>query len=790
MSSTSLQKGKHPIIDLNEDATEDIFENYENESMQQKMMMDELKSEQVFEMTFDSHEEAGEFYNTYGRYAGFSIRKDDLKYDKNHMAISRRWVCSREGYRSTKNADHDERVREPRGLTRVGCLATLRVKYDRKTGKWVVKDFVNDHNHPLVKPCGVPFLRSHRGVKSPDRAQATSLRNVGIRTSQIRDFMLQQSGGYQNIGFTTKDLYNDVASQRREEMRDGDAESALAYLSAKEELDPLFYFKYNLTEDNSLHCLFWADSTSRMDYKCFGDVLTFDTTYRTNVYKKPFVIFAGVNHHNATSIFGCALLSDETVETYVWVLSTFLHAMDNKMPISVITDGDKAMAAAIEIIFPQATHRLCRWHLTRNAFTNINSENFVQAFKRCMCTRCTPEEFEDLWKSMVESFGLETNNWIAEVYVKRFKWAEAYLRGIFFAGQTSTQRSESLNAYLNRFLKVRQRLFEFVRQYDRGLARIREAEANDDFESEHSEPVLTTALKCLEEKAAKTYTRKMFFKVRDQLKDETLFFVVDKIESITHRSYYLSRFTQPESRWIVQYYPGIYTFKCNCMKFESIGIPCSHTIAIMKYEHLKEFPPTIVMKRWTITAKSDYQTNDVSDTLSFPSVSRRYAGLMSMCSRMCYYASQSMSKSKEVRNMVHQETFALQAHHDSAAARGYDSAATGYDGSKEKFGVGDPKFVKTKGNSGRVRKNISITPRRCSKCRGIGHTIRKCPLLTPHLDDPYENMPFSHVDESHNVHYFPHASQEPVLEMPLSQPGGSQQPLPAAYEDEDQWTPF
>ena len=41
------------------------------------------------------------------------------------------------------------------------------------------------------------------------------MRGVGIGTSQIMDYMVQQSGGYNNVGFTKKDLYNHVDADRR-----------------------------------------------------------------------------------------------------------------------------------------------------------------------------------------------------------------------------------------------------------------------------------------------------------------------------------------------------------------------------------------------------------------------------------------------------------------------------------------------------------------------------------------------------------------------------------------------
>jgi hypothetical protein len=91
----------------------------------------------------------------------------------------------------------------------------------------------------------------------------------------------------------------------------------------------------------------------------FGDVVVFDSTYRVNRYNLPFVPFIGVGHHRTTVVFGCDVLSDETVSSYIWLLNAFLKAMQHQQPCSLIIDGDVAMAKAIEIVMPLVDHRLC-----------------------------------------------------------------------------------------------------------------------------------------------------------------------------------------------------------------------------------------------------------------------------------------------------------------------------------------------------------------------------------------------------------------------------------------------
>ena len=47
------------------------------------------------------------------------------------------------------------------------------------------------------------------------------------------------------------------------------------------------------------------------EYVDFGDAMTFDTTYKTNIYDKPLAMFVGSDHHLHNTVFGCALLGDE-----------------------------------------------------------------------------------------------------------------------------------------------------------------------------------------------------------------------------------------------------------------------------------------------------------------------------------------------------------------------------------------------------------------------------------------------------------------------------------------------
>lgn len=103
----------------------------------------------------------------------------------------------------------------------------------------------------------------------------------------------------------------------------------IRHLKECRERDPEFFFEYLVDGEDHLKGLFWSDSQSCLDYEAFGDVVVFDSTYRTNRYNLPFVPFVGVNHHQSTVIFGCGIISHETNRWSPWK-----HASKNLLRVA------------------------------------------------------------------------------------------------------------------------------------------------------------------------------------------------------------------------------------------------------------------------------------------------------------------------------------------------------------------------------------------------------------------------------------------------------------------------
>ena len=151
--------------------------------------------------------------------------------------------------------------------------------------------------------------------------------------------------------FSKMDCKNKIGRERRKQLESNAAQTVLEYLKNKQIEDPTFFYAIQIDEDNGrMANFFWADGQCIMDYACFGDVVSFDTTFQTNKLEMPFAPFVGTNHHKQTIIFGAALVFNETIESFVWLFETFLTAMSGKHPSTIFINQDTAMAGAIAMV--------------------------------------------------------------------------------------------------------------------------------------------------------------------------------------------------------------------------------------------------------------------------------------------------------------------------------------------------------------------------------------------------------------------------------------------------------
>ncbi|XP_077249116.1 protein FAR-RED IMPAIRED RESPONSE 1-like [Tasmannia lanceolata] len=279
-------------------------------------------------------------------------------------------------------------------------------------------------------------------------------------------------------------------------------------------MEPTFFYAMQVDEENRLKSVIWVDAKSRVDYAHFGDVVTFDTTYLTNTYSTPFAPFVGVNHHGQSVLFGCALIADETIPSFIWVLETWVFAMFNHHPKAIITDQDRAMKAAIALVFSKTRHRFCLWHIAQKIPIKVghlcrDGGSFITRWNDCIYSCMTVAEFEEKWEAMVRDYNLGDNDWVKLLFEGRQHWVPMYLKDTFFAGMSTSQRSESINTFFYGYFNKKTTLQEFIQKYQLALQSRYEKEAEEDFMSFNKEPILKTT-NPFEKQLSIVYTRGIF----------------------------------------------------------------------------------------------------------------------------------------------------------------------------------------------------------------------------------------------------------------------------------------
>ncbi|XP_016198884.1 protein FAR1-RELATED SEQUENCE 5-like [Arachis ipaensis] len=499
------------VSDSDEYFGDNFYDDWDNRAINgiadlQTVKFKELTADQIRRLHFPDRSVAFSFYNLYAKMNGFSARKSRIRRNVNNDVTQQAFVCFRQGFRDLCSDNDAARCkREPKPTTRCGCGAEMRVHIHEETGRWIVRYFQEKHNHEMLDDMLTFMLPGHRKMNSAAIDQMNMMLKVGIKTPQIYSSFVHTVGGFHNVPFLKRDMYNQIDKQQR--LIGGDAKACLKYLESTAAESPGMFVRYLADDEDRLVHLFWSDNCSQLDYHLFGDVVAFDATYRKNKYMCPLVMFSGVNHHNQTIVFASALVANENEATYTWLLEQLLDAMKGKKPRCVITDGHGAMKKAIETVFADAYHRLCAWHLIRNATSNLSNPTFTSEFKKCMLFDYEVSKFEEKWENLVSSLGLHDNEWVCDLYARRKMWATAHMRGHFFGGFRTTSKCEGLHSMLGKFVHSRHNLRDFVEQFFRCIFQMRSREAQSDLQSIVGDLVLQSPLHDLERSAANMLTR-------------------------------------------------------------------------------------------------------------------------------------------------------------------------------------------------------------------------------------------------------------------------------------------
>ncbi|PNT71052.1 hypothetical protein BRADI_2g22227v3, partial [Brachypodium distachyon] len=558
-------------------------------------------------LCFDSLPEAYEYFNLYSWEVRFGIR-----YGKNKS-----YKCKsgpkKDGIPKKKNTSS----------VRCGCKCFIRLLRSEDHG-WYIKECRLVHSHKLSRNSGEKMCwPSHKHIDRYTRELVRNLRENNVPLTKVYNVLGTYFGSTEDIPFNKRSLENLCKQISREEAND-DVRKTMELFTKMRDEDPSFVYTADLDSDGRIRTLIWVNGKSKLDYIYFGDAITFDTTYKTNLYGMTFGLFVGVDNHFQSIIFSGVLMRQETIESFEWIFREFTSLMGGKAPITILTDQCRAMEVAIERVFTETTHRWCKWHVLKMAKERLGSvytkySTFKAEFHKLINYSITVPEFEAAWEELLQKYDLKDHHFLTPIYESRHRWAKPYFTAVFCAKMTSTQRSESANHMLKGYVPPGAPMHLFVKQYNKLLA--------DRISKEDSENQRTRM------HAATIYTSVMLEMFSEHIFDSAGYNV---IEVVPNKKYLTVHFdASRREKWSKVHYEvtisddgGQYT--CECGLAEHMGMLCCHSIRVMLQLGVDKVPQAHILKRWTKDASDvlpDHLAHLQKDRGSARSQSYRHTSL-------------------------------------------------------------------------------------------------------------------------------------------------------------------
>ena len=285
-------------------------------------------------MVFKSDDDAFEYYGNFARKNGFSIRKERSRLSPQLGIYKRDFVCYRSGFAPARKKSTAEHHRDRKSV-RCGCDAKMYLSKEVVEGvsQWFVVQFSNVHNHELLEDDQVRLLPAYRKIQEADQERILLLSKAGFPIHRIVK-VLELEKGIQGgqLPFLERDVRNFVQNRKKivqendallTEKRENDSMELLEACKVTKEMDGDFVYDFTMDENDKVENIVWSYGDSVRAYTLFGDVVYFDTSYRSITYGMLLGVWLGIDNNGKTVFFGCVLLQDETARSFAWALQVY-----------------------------------------------------------------------------------------------------------------------------------------------------------------------------------------------------------------------------------------------------------------------------------------------------------------------------------------------------------------------------------------------------------------------------------------------------------------------------------
>uniref|UniRef100_A0A2N9IDE2 Protein FAR1-RELATED SEQUENCE n=1 Tax=Fagus sylvatica TaxID=28930 RepID=A0A2N9IDE2_FAGSY len=538
-------------------------------------------------MEFDSLQQVIEFYKHYAYSKGFATMTRNSRKKKGFSETSYvNLKCNREGKYSSSVDDPSKK----RSTIKNACEAGIKASMDITDKKWRILSFIEDHNHEL-SPSKSRHFAAFRHISTDTRRRLLINDNAGVRINSSIKASVVEAGGYENMTYNQRDVRNFLEKERRLKCKEGDGQALHDYFVRMQAKNSNFYHALDLDDELRVRNVFWVDARSRAAYESFNDVITFDTTYLTNKYDMPFAPFIGINHHGESIILGCGLLSSEDTDSFVWVFRQWLQTVH----VGVFGNDEVAVKlAGLELI--KLKHYLLK--PCKNGRVKKNGHT-------------------------ITLHHLEENEWLAKLYEERERWVPAFLNSNFFAGMSSTQRSESMNAFFDGYVHSSTTLKVFVEQFEKAMRNKVEKEILSDFECFKGKLECSSSSP-MEKQFQEAYTHEIFKRVRLEFAGRQGCIVNELVRGSDEVKYKIEDEACPGKLFEVRFNSSECLVGCVCRMFEFRGILCRHALFVLSQQRVTILPDRYILDRWrkNIKRKHTYVSTCTDDVQHNPVLER------------------------------------------------------------------------------------------------------------------------------------------------------------------------
>ncbi|KAG0491253.1 hypothetical protein HPP92_004651 [Vanilla planifolia] len=586
-------------------------------------------------MVFTTHQEVSKFYKKYARRVGFGVSVRRSSFTKEGHCLYLELMCCKGGRK------RPEPKFRKRATATTNCPARIRVKL-WGDGLLHLELASLDHNHQVSQAMARRMF-SYKNLSGSGKKRAM-IHEEGS-ANQVEGASLPGTPP-NRFGFLNESLFRErgcrsFVERGRLKLVEGDAEALRLFFTRMQAKNPNFFTVIDLNDEGCVRNVFWADARSRAAYQYYNDVVVLDTSCVINKYALSLATFVGVNHHGQPVLLGSAFLSDETSETYVWLLKAWIACMTGLLPKAFITDQCKSIQDSVSEVLPGVRHSFCLWQIMKKATEKLGGLPEYRAIHKTMqkaiYDSLRVDDFEEEWRKMIEVYGLQGNEWLRMLYECRHCWSPVYLKDAFWAGMLTTQRNESFTSFFDGYVDSKTSLKQFLSKYEMALQSKYEKEAQADFETFHKRRPSVSKF-YMEEQLSKVYTLNVFKKFQDEI--EAILYCHVSLVSVEGN---VSTFDVKECiflddgrRSINKNHGVLYDSEekgvhCICGSFQFRGILCRHALSIFKLQQVHEIPSQYILDRWKKDYKLLHVLNRSSDVMAACSRIDRYDHLSMRC---------------------------------------------------------------------------------------------------------------------------------------------------------------